>query len=397
MRLNSSPKLPGYHRGRTPAATLDHVSPLMARLGITRLSDITGLDRLGIPVWSAVVPKSRDILSVYNGKGSSHIASKVGAIMEAFERQSGLRTDGVAIRGSYAALSRERRVMDPASMILPLRAGYTADKELTWTVGHLLSSGEEILVPFDLAWLITEPALRSYVVTTSNGLSAGNTYEEAVCQALCEIIERDAWTIAEVLAHWLPRARFDAQRARAGLPKIAWTGEGEQPFDDDCDRFAELDPETFQGELRRVYDSFVEAGLETRIRHVSCDTGLPVMVATTVELVGPNLPRSHMGAGCHPDPTIAAMRALTEAAQSRVVDIQGVREDMRAADEDVPAYLTHAQRVSGINRKSWLIRPSNRRKAFGEVDRIRNEDTLDDIRLLVGRLQQVGLEPIEVD
>ena len=58
MRLKSSPKLPDFHRGKTPAQTLAHVTPLLSKLGITRLSDITGLDRIGLPVWSAVVPKS---------------------------------------------------------------------------------------------------------------------------------------------------------------------------------------------------------------------------------------------------------------------------------------------------------------------------------------------------
>jgi ribosomal protein S12 methylthiotransferase accessory factor len=72
MSLKSSPKLRNFHRGITPEETFDWVAPRMKAIGITRLSDITGLDRLGIPVWSCVVPKSRDILSVYNGKGITH-------------------------------------------------------------------------------------------------------------------------------------------------------------------------------------------------------------------------------------------------------------------------------------------------------------------------------------
>lgn len=397
MRLVSSPKLPSFNRGRSPEATLAHVTPLMARLGITRLSDITGLDRLGIPVWSAVVPKSPDILTVYNGKGATHLGARVGAIMEAFERQSAFKQRGPFIQGSYAALSAKRRVMDPEAMVLPLKEDYRPDKEITWTVGHEIATGEEILVPFDLAWLVNEPKLRSYAIVTSNGLSAGNSYEEAVCQGLCEIIERDAWTIADVLSHWIPRARFDAARAKAGLPKHPWTGEGEQPFDDD-ERFLELDPRTFSGDLRRVHDSLVAAGIDTKVVHASVDTGIPVMLASLVEVVGPDLPRSHMGAGAHPDPSIAALRALTEAAQSRAVDIQGVREDMSGSSEQVPAYLTHSQRVTHINRKNWLIRGSSKSKSFHDIERIRNEDTLDDIRLMIGRLRDVGLETaIEID
>jgi ribosomal protein S12 methylthiotransferase accessory factor len=380
-----------------PQDTLAAVTPLMERLGITRLSDITGLDRLGIPVWSAVVPKSPDILTVYNGKGATHVGAKVGAIMEAFERQSSFKRRGPFIRGSYAALSSERRVMNPEAMVLPLRGGYTPEKELTWSIGHELSTGEEILIPFDLAWLVNDPPLRAYAIVTRNGLSAGNPYEEAVCQGLLEIIERDAWTIAEVLSHWLPGARFDAARARAGLPKIEWNERGEQPFDDD-ERYLELDPKTLGGDLRRVYDTLAGAGIETKLVDATGDTGIPVVLASLVEEVNPDFPRSHMGAGAHPDPTIAALRALTEATQSRAVDVQGVREDLSESTENVPAYLTHTQRPKGINRKSWLIRGSQKKKAFQDIARIRNEDTLDDIRLMLERLRQVGLETaIEVD
>ena len=54
-------------------------------LGVTRLANITGLDRVGIPVYAAVVPKSDGIISVYNGKGRRPIDAKVGALMEAID------------------------------------------------------------------------------------------------------------------------------------------------------------------------------------------------------------------------------------------------------------------------------------------------------------------------
>ena len=62
------------------------IRPHLRRIGITRLANITGLDRVGIPAYSAVVPRSQDILSVYNGKGVSDLAAKVSAAMEALER-----------------------------------------------------------------------------------------------------------------------------------------------------------------------------------------------------------------------------------------------------------------------------------------------------------------------
>ena len=49
----------GTHRVATPVETLARVRPQMARMGITRLGNITGLDRIGIPVAIAVRPNSR--------------------------------------------------------------------------------------------------------------------------------------------------------------------------------------------------------------------------------------------------------------------------------------------------------------------------------------------------
>ena len=86
MRLKRSPKSPGFHRICPPEDTLARVWPLLSTVGVTRVSDITGLDRIGVPVWSSVVPKSRDILSVYNGKGTTPVAARTSAVMEAVER-----------------------------------------------------------------------------------------------------------------------------------------------------------------------------------------------------------------------------------------------------------------------------------------------------------------------
>jgi ribosomal protein S12 methylthiotransferase accessory factor len=232
-------------------------------------------------------------------------------------------------------------------------------------------------------------------------LSAGNTYEEAISQALCEIIERDAWTIAEILSHFLPHSRWAAREAMAS--RRAWNGDGPQPFDDDYDRFPEIDPESINGalggQLRTVYDRYIAAGLVPRIRDITGDTGIPTVVAMITGESLPGWQQAHAGVGTHPDPAIAAMRALTEAAQGRTVDIQGQREDMVPAGQAVPAHMMHAKRPTTIEPKYWLIGRSRVVKPMDQVPRPpRNEDTLDDIRLMVDRLRLVGLETIlEVD
>ena len=76
--------LAGTHRTASPEETLAAFAPLMPRMGITRLADITGLDVLDIPVFIACRPNSRS-LAVFQGKGVSAAAAKVSAMMEAAE------------------------------------------------------------------------------------------------------------------------------------------------------------------------------------------------------------------------------------------------------------------------------------------------------------------------
>src|SRR3954469_10768442 len=74
----------GTHRSVSPEQTWQTVQPLLAVAGITRVADLTGLDRIGIPVFSVCRPNSRSI-SVAMGKGVTAVAAKVSGVMEALE------------------------------------------------------------------------------------------------------------------------------------------------------------------------------------------------------------------------------------------------------------------------------------------------------------------------
>ena len=64
-----------------PSETLSRYRPLALRMGITRLGNITGLDRIGIPVAVAVRPNSRSV-SVSQGKGVDLTQAITSALME---------------------------------------------------------------------------------------------------------------------------------------------------------------------------------------------------------------------------------------------------------------------------------------------------------------------------
>ena len=59
--------------------------------------------------------------------------------------------------------------------------------------------------------------------------------------------------------------------------------------------------------------------------------GIPAIFAAAADEHIPGFPMAHSGLGAHPDVEVALRRALTELAQSRCVDIQGVREDLLPA------------------------------------------------------------------
>ena len=58
----------------------------MDRLGISRVTDSTRLDRIGIPVFSSIRPSAAEAsLCVHAGKGTTTTEARTGALMEAIE------------------------------------------------------------------------------------------------------------------------------------------------------------------------------------------------------------------------------------------------------------------------------------------------------------------------
>ena len=74
----------GTHRTVPPARTLERLVPLMNDFGITRIANVTGLDRIGIPVVMVVRPNSRSV-AVSQGKGLDIDSAKASGLMEAIE------------------------------------------------------------------------------------------------------------------------------------------------------------------------------------------------------------------------------------------------------------------------------------------------------------------------
>src|SRR5437868_4276830 len=78
----------GFRRGTDrcvpPGDTLTRILTLMPEFGTTRIANVTGLDRIGVPVVTVSRPNSRSI-SVSQGKGLTLEAAQVSGLMESIE------------------------------------------------------------------------------------------------------------------------------------------------------------------------------------------------------------------------------------------------------------------------------------------------------------------------
>src|SRR6188472_3476533 len=90
--LRSQMKMKGKVSSRTKSVqeTLSTILPVSRDIGITRLADITDMDVLGIPNFSAVLPGTEDYIWVYSGKGATRNHARASVIMESIERFSSL-------------------------------------------------------------------------------------------------------------------------------------------------------------------------------------------------------------------------------------------------------------------------------------------------------------------
>lgn len=281
---------------------------LFGRIGVSRLAEITGLDTFGIPVVSAIRPAARS-LSVFSGRGETTAAAAVAASMEAIEAWAAETCRPPCIHGSYLQLRTSRRIVDPR--LLPHRAPIRPAAETWWTEAEELLTGERVLVPFDAVhtdW--TQPPSALGLVQDSAGIGAGFEPSAAARHALLELIERDALAVASARA----------QSAGEPLPPLT-----------PAVTAASCGPRTAE-----LADQLEAHGARVRLVDLRSDAAIPAIAAVLSDAdsqVFRPVPVT-MGTAADTDPDAAAARALTEAAQSRLITIAGARDDLLPAEYD---------------------------------------------------------------
>ncbi|GKS62369.1 methanogenesis marker 1 protein [Candidatus Nitrosocosmicus sp.] len=379
----------GTSRIQPVEETLKKVNPLVKQIGITRVADITDMDRLRIPNYSAVLPGTEDYIWVYSGKGPTKNHAKASVIMESIERFSSLPAnyEGKILTGKYKELSKSYDVLKYDEVIEPLSFQLTDEMNMDYCIGYDLISQKDILIPSSLAifrYNPNPPSINPYSFFHTNGLASGNVMEEAICHALCEVIERDAVSIAE----------FSSSAFQYHLLKTIENGflnNGilirsleSKNFIDDNTVYSDIDLNGLDyPPVKKIVREFHKCQISLKVKDITTEIGIPTFIASSVEWVNHDYGYLVEGHGTHPDSRIALMRAITEVSQSRAANIQGSRDDLRKMKYDPQ---------NSDENKSWQFMASPKKKAFTEVNSFYNDDILDDIKLILGNLKNKGFK-----
>ncbi|GLY33855.1 YcaO-like family protein [Kineosporia sp. NBRC 101731] len=324
---------------------------LLERTGITRVSDVTGLDVLGIPVFQSVRPRAAAGLNtVTSGKGITAQGARVGAKMEAIERFY-CEPAGRAPTPVPLADQRERMLtLDPRRLIPRRTHTWTPPTPLAWWPMRCLRSSAEIAVPA-LAVFTPFPGEASLMQSNTIGLAVGNDLVDATVQGLYEVIEHDCTAFGEKL--------------RLGY---------------------RVPPETVPDTARELIDRFERASIRVTVHAYTGGLPVPAFFVTTEDTYARDGMLFNGGAGCHLNPEIALLRALTEAAQSRLAVIAGAREDL-----DEQAYRRHSSydELRGYLHAWSAGRPE---RPFGAIPDRSTGDNEQDLALLLDILGQNSLD-----
>ncbi len=293
IRLSDCRKAYTYDQDKacTPEETVARFMDRLKEADLDILKEVRRIDtgRLDIPVYFSVC--GRDALNTIGtkkqmGKGSTPEQSRASACMELGERFSFfsfMKNPDNFVTGDYAAMRAAGypvldigfllRSVHDTSLAPELLEELLSGLPMRWTWATSLSRGTDVLVPF--SWF--------YAINEFNGPSAGNTYEEAILQGICEIVERHVCAVIS--------------REETRTPAI--------------------DPDSVTDPVARtLIDKFRRCGIEVYLNDFSLDTGIPTVGALAWDpSTFPETSEIVYTAGTTPDPTKALIRALTEVAQ----------------------------------------------------------------------------------
>jgi len=342
----------------TPEETVRGFKERLKEVNLDILERTTRIDngRLDIPVYFSIC--GRDAYEIIGtkkqmGKGGTPQQSEASAVMELAERFSffsfyknpenffveeyrNLRNHTVPFELIALSVHDDSDDLEKARKIfsrLPLK----------WTRAYNMTRQEEILVPFNWFFAINE----------YNGPSAGNCAEEALCQGICEVVERHVSSIVS--------------RNKLRMPAI---------------------------NINSITDSLVlemigkyeKAGIRLFVSDFSLDTGIPsVGVLAYDPSTFPERSEIVWTVGTTPNPQKALNRALTEVAQ--------LAGDFDTSSNYVASGLP---KLKTLDEADFIIHPHSNRDITGLPD-ISNDNIRVEVENCISALSRIGMDVIVVN
>ena len=326
----------------------------------------------------------RSLRSKSAGKGSTREQSKVSALCEAVERHSGACCgDEIRIRKRFVEFASGEEVIHPNDVqlfsddqldnaesinakghpynIVPPRLD--PDAEVDWTPVWSLTQQRHRYLPTSM--LYSMPAEQRGpvdLIADSNGCAAGNTLEEAIAQGFYELAERDAFAI-----WWYNRLK---------VPSVDLSS-----FDDEF--------------LASASDYYARCERNLWMLDVTSDIGIPSFVALSRRLDAQTEDIIY-GAGAHPDPSTAALRAICELNQCLTwLPHPGRRDGRPMIDDPLALWWWKTVRLADC---PWLAPATDEppRKA-SDYSVIESTDTREDVENCRALVEAKGMEFLVLD
>ncbi|MBB4185597.1 YcaO-like family protein [Sinorhizobium terangae] len=333
---------------------LRRVLPLCRRARITRVADLTGLDRIGLPVVQVVRPAAlSEVTSL--GRGLAMSEAALGAIMESLER---FFAESVPAERVFLASADDIGLAEGLfeQLLAPGVGSNWRTREIHWITGIDIATGAAEPVPLELVhtrYTEPPPARDGLFIRTTTGLACHTSAYGAFLHGLFECIERDAMARA-----FATHGFFDRMR-------IAPSGLGDR--------------------VDRIGSVAGECGVSFGLWLAPSPTGVPVVWCQAIE-TGPGepilaLPTEGYAAG--PSVAAAAASAMLEALSARAGAISGARDDQTRGH-----YRRSMDAVVSQARQLIVERASTARYVSGEVP------IVDDLAALIEKTMAARVGPI---
>ncbi|MCA1443678.1 YcaO-like family protein [Ensifer sp. IC4062] len=274
------------------------VIPICRRARITRVADLTGLDRIGFPVVQAIRPAAlSEVTSL--GRGLAMAEAAVGAIMESLER---FFAESIPAERVFLATADDLGLAEGLfeNLLVPGVGANWRKRAIHWITGIDITTGAARPVPLELVhtcYSEPPPSGDGLFTRTTTGLACHTSAYGAFVHGLFECIERDA-----IARAFTTHGFFDRMR-------LAPSGLGDRV-----------------DHIRSVAGA---CGVSFGLWLAPSPTRVPVVWCQSIEtgLGEPILALPTEGYAAGPSVAAAAASAMLEALAARAGAISGARDD----------------------------------------------------------------------